>query len=799
MENQLIIHGHFYQPPREDPWTGLIPYQDSASPYHDWNHRITNECYAANTKSRVLDGLGLVTDILNNFCHISFNFGPTLLNWLKKERSDIYKAIIKADTISQEKNNHHGNAIAQGYNHTILPLCTEQDARTQIIWGLEDFAYHFGRRAEGLWLSEAAANNNVVDLLIEQQVKFIILSPWQADSICPVGSNHWQPLNNNPAPPGRAYRLERPGGSIAVFFYNHVLAHGISFEHYLTNADRLYERFLSFRQATEKSYLLNVATDGEVYGHHEPFGDMCLAALSKLVEKKQDFVFTNYGYYLEQFPPVYLVKLKAGEANLGTSWSCVHGVSRWYKNCGCKTGGQNNWGQEWRTPVRNALNVLNENLLQIYREKMRQFCSGDPMDIRNDYIHVLTEAESREDFAAKYIDRLQADNGAYRNEFFSLLEGQKFCQYMFTSCGWFFSEISGLEAMQNLKYAVKAIDLYSRYDIHEIVENFLETLENARSNISTYGSGRNLVETWVYPERKDLEYGAAIFALKELCGYKDNDPYYGIYKKDQMVIDEKTGEDDVCNVMGKITVIEYTTFKKADFDFSFTKQEMQGISLKLENRTDRSKSNHNTVISDLPLEIRKQITDLISIRVVDKCIADIAGAFDITKDALSKIKNLNIHAAETILKLAELLIDRIFEELFNDPAIAPRDEELVYIKELICFSRNNKLKVDIESLKEKISSLIYYQVGQLTDNVLEEPSRGIIHLLDVCRSVDIEPEITHAQDIVFSLLQESKRQSMQTIEELKDFKGLNRMRRLIKLGSQLGINVDPYKEKFFDI
>ena len=383
MKNNLIIHGHFYQPPRENPWIGLIPRQKSASPYENWNRKITKECYAANTYSRFLDANGSIVDIINNYTYISFNFGPTLLNWLMSYAPTIYAQILEADRLSLNNNAGHGNAIAQAYNHSILPLCSLEDAETQIIWGLKYFESRFNRSSEGFWLPEAAVNSSIIDLLIKQKIKFIILSPWQAEAFCPLGSKKWKPLGDNPIPSDRVYRIDRPQGSIAVFFYNHQLAHGISFEHYLTDADRLYEKLLTFRHTARPDHLVNIATDGEIYGHHEPFGDMCLAALVRIIDRENDFTLSNYGRYLEEHPPTYLAQLKEGENNLGTSWSCFHGVDRWYRDCGCTTGGKEGWNQKWRAPLRDALIHLRDSLKNIFINEIPNFSGTDPQKIRN--------------------------------------------------------------------------------------------------------------------------------------------------------------------------------------------------------------------------------------------------------------------------------------------------------------------------------------------------------------------------------------------------------------------------------
>ncbi len=489
MENYLILHGHFYQPGREDPEPGIIPLQPSAAPFHDWNYRITKECYEANSASRVLNNDGKIIDIVNNYTYLSFNFGPTLLDWLENHAKETYHRIIEADRKSIIRNNGHGNAVAQGYNHTILPLDTQEDIETQICWGLDNFRRHFRRESEGIWLPEAAVNTTVIDSLIKHNIKFIILSPCQAEAIRKSIDSNWQLFQNNNVPSSKPFFIRGKTGSIAVFFYNSILATGISFEHYLRNADQLYSKLLSFSDKDNAANLVHTATDGEIYGHHEPFGDMCLSSLIKLIKKNNDFVLSNYGFYLEKYPPVLEVRLRSGEDKKGTSWSCSHGISRWYKDCGCTTGGNPEWNQEWRTPLRAAFTYISSRLNEVYKKQMYNLTRKDPVMILNKYGAVINGKKSPESFSRKYIPEREQKT---RIQFLKLLEGQKYRLSMFTSCGWFFSDISGLESVQNMKYASQALYLYSEYLLPEDKKTFLDILSKAVSNIKEKSTGKEI-------------------------------------------------------------------------------------------------------------------------------------------------------------------------------------------------------------------------------------------------------------------------------------------------------------------
>ena len=279
----------------------------------------------ANAFSRILGGDGRITEIVNNYRYLSFNFGPTLLQWLVKYAPRVYDRIREADSYSMENNNGHGNAIAQAYNHTILPLDTPENRLTQILWGIEDFRHHFERDPEGLWLPETAVNLDVIDSLIDCGIRFIILSPWQAEKYRHDEEDEWTFLEGNPAPSGHSCYIKGSRGRISAFFYDPALSSGISFQHYLTDADVLYDRLAAMKDESRPDYLITAATDGEIYGHHEPFGDMCLAALVNKIHQRHDFRITNYAAYLEEYPPVHEAVLLRGEEEKGTSWSCVHG------------------------------------------------------------------------------------------------------------------------------------------------------------------------------------------------------------------------------------------------------------------------------------------------------------------------------------------------------------------------------------------------------------------------------------------------------------------------------------------
>ncbi len=490
---KLILHGHFYQPPRENPFTGIIPKQHSASPFINWNEKILHECYASNTSSRYLDKYGKIISLINNFEYISFNFGPTLLSWIETNHKDVHQKIVDADKASLKRLGH-GNAIAQGFNHTILPLDNLDDARLQIKWGIEDFKYRFNRMPEGMWLPEAAVNEKIIDILVEEGISFIILSPWQCKAIEDENNNIIE-LKNTPAPYDTSFYIYgEKGNKINAFFYNPQLAEGISFGHLLRDADNLYNVIKNISDKDNTNFI-HTATDGEIYGHHEPFGDMALAALVRKVIERKEFEFTNYATFLEENPPTKRAILHSGEDNKGTSWSCFHGVSRWYKDCGCHTGGEPNWNQKWRLPLRIAFNNNSTKLKEIYKNRILEIFDSklDPMKLLMDYSLVVCGSIKMEQFIDNLVASYNEAKG-FETEIASLLVGIKNTHFSFTSCGWFFNDLAGVEPVQNIRYALYSINLFQKYSKESLLTPFLKDLKLAKCNNKSDGDGMTIAQ-----------------------------------------------------------------------------------------------------------------------------------------------------------------------------------------------------------------------------------------------------------------------------------------------------------------
>ncbi len=544
----VVLHGHFYQPPREDPRTGEIELQPSAYPYHDWNEKIHHQCYAANAASRVLNDRGEVERIVNNYRYISFNFGPTLMSWLRKKAPFTYQRILEADRESRVRNGGHGNAIAQVYNHQILPLSSDQDKITQIEWGLASFKKDFKRDAEGIWLAETAINQKVVDLLIDYKIRFVILSPTQVQSLRTKENGEWQDVSDGSIDTSVPYRLKGRNGELAVFFYDQDLARKISFEHLLRNAGQFRRELLNKNIQEKEGNLVHIATDGETYGHHEPFGDMCLSRLIDENEKDSAFVMTNYGFFLDQHPATKEVQLKDGNEGLGTAWSCVHGVDRWRKNCGCHTGGESGWTQEWREPLRQAFDFLRDRLYETAHSYLDPLF-GDVWKLRNAFIEVIESEKSdfqvRENFLNHYaLHRLTKDE---KIQSIRLLEALHYELLMYTSCGWFFAEISGIETVQDMKYASRVLELSEDLLPPDTRAVFEQVLSRGQSNISEFQNGSWIFNQFVEQHRFVSERVINEYFLFHLLTEKDipinqTVSYYSFKLTVQLIDTKEKGE-----------------------------------------------------------------------------------------------------------------------------------------------------------------------------------------------------------------------------------------------------------------
>ncbi|HTS61425.1 MAG TPA: DUF3536 domain-containing protein [Candidatus Acidoferrales bacterium] len=531
----ICVHGHFYQPPRENPWLEAIEQQDSAYPYHDWNERVTAECYAPNSASRILDDQVRIVNIVNNYGCVSYDFGPTLISWLEAHSPRVYQAILAADRVSREQFSGHGSAISQAYNHMIMPLANSRDKKTQVIWGIRDFEHRFGRKPEGMWLPETAVDLETLDLLAQHGINFTVLAPHQAKRVRKIGGRNWRDVSGQQVDPTMVYRLRLASRrTINIFFYDGPISRGVAFERLLDNGERFAQRLLgAFNEDRTWPELVHVATDGETYGHHHPKGEMALTYALEYIRNNQLADLTNYGEYLERHPPTHEVEIFEN-----SSWSCVHGIERWRSDCGCNAG-HAGWNQAWRGPLRNALDWLRDTLAPRFEAKAREFLK-DPWAARDDYILAMLDRspEKRAEFLARHAVRELSE--AESVTVFELMELQRHLMLMYTSCGWFFDELSGLETVQVIQYACRAVQLSQEVLGDQVEEGFLQKLAEAKSNVPEHQDGACIYRKFARPAAVDLEKLAAHYAITSL--FKPYGEHAGIYCYSVDLIDNRSME-----------------------------------------------------------------------------------------------------------------------------------------------------------------------------------------------------------------------------------------------------------------
>ncbi|PWB48562.1 MAG: glycoside hydrolase [Candidatus Methylomirabilota bacterium] len=566
----VIVHGHFYQPPRENPWTDEVERQPSAAPAHDWNERITAECYCPNGWARRLDREGRIVSLINNYAGMSFDIGPTLFRWLDRKAPGTVRRIVEGDRDSVVRRGGHGNALAHPYVHAILPLAHSTDRVTLITWGIAEFKARFGRAPEGMWLPETGVDLSTLMLLHEYGIRYAVLAPWQATRVRPLEGERWRELGSNWIDPSHPYRCRLPHkGAIDLFFYDAGLSRAIAFEDLLQEPGRLAGRLTEVaRNSPSRLHIL--CTDGESYGHHTRFGERAMAVVVAQATTSKEFSLTNFGAYLAHTPPTHEVVIREGSA-----WSCAHGLGRWKEDCGCSTGGQPGWRQRWRAPFREAIDGLRGDLHRLFAEQADRFFI-DVWAARNDYITIL-------------LDRSDASIGAFfgtharrplsqqeRATALQLLEMQRHALLMQSSDGWFFSDISDIEAAQNLKHAARALDLASAFRTAHIEARFLARLQAARSNVPAERDGRRIWESRVRPTRVDLTRPAAIYAIRSLAAHLPAP--YRIYTFDlHRLVLERLPSINGMAVAGGVAVSSSLTLERKEFGFVLKWSDADGI------------------------------------------------------------------------------------------------------------------------------------------------------------------------------------------------------------------------------
>ncbi|MDX5437809.1 MAG: DUF3536 domain-containing protein [Pontibacter sp.] len=773
MERYICIHGHFYQPPRDNPWLNEVELQESAAPYHDWNERITDECYARNSASRILDDEGRIIAITNNYSNISFNFGPTLLEWMERKAPDTYQAILEADKQSLEHFSGHGSALAQVYNHIIMPLANERDKHTQVIWGIYDFKKRFGRDPEGMWLAETAADTPTLEVLAEHGIRFTILSPYQAKQYRKLGEKEWHNAEGANINPRRPYLCKLPSGKeIVLFFYDGPVSQGIAFERLLNSGETLARRLVgTFDDKTREPELMHIATDGETYGHHHRFGEMALSYALHHIQEEQLAQITVYGEYLEKHPPQYEAQIIEA-----TSWSCAHGVERWRSNCGCNTGGHPDWNQEWRKPLRESFDWIRDELTPLYEQEMQKL-GADPWATRNDYIQVIMDRseENVENFIKSHTSKELSQEEKVR--FLKLMEMQYHTLLIYTSCGWFFDEVTGIESMQDVFYAARALQLANEISGKDYETHFLELLENAKSNIKQNKDAAEAYRKHVTPTIINLLRVGAHYAISslfenptegevELYSFKATSEAYELQEagKQKMVtgrakIKSKITWEEVTITFAALHLGDHQLFggvrefmdtesyesMKAEMKEAFDKGNVSEVIMLL----DKHFESHSYSFWHLFKDDQKKILDQVLSNTMEGVENDFQQLYDNNYPLISAMKTIGMKLPRPLQTTVEYIVNaRLLREFESD---TPNVDEIKRVLEEV---HRMRVRLNYKQLEFAITN----RVDTLMKHVQENPQDMekidlLIELLDVLDGSKLEPDYWQAQNIAFYMQQ----------------------------------------------
>lgn len=769
----VCVHGHFYQPPRENPWLDTVEVQDSAAPYHDWNVRITAECYWPNAAARLLGYGNRIAAIINNYTTLSFNFGPTLTAWFARYAPDLLTHIIEADRISREQHTGHGNGIAQAYGHAILPLASARDKQTHVHWGVREFVHRFGRMPEGIWLPETAVDTPTLEVLAAQGISFTILAPLQAKRVRPIGQSVWEEVKAESLNTRRPYLCRLPSGKqIVLFFYDPQLARGVAFERLLDSGDRFVERILAaFSTDSDEPQLVHVATDGETYGHHHRFGEMALAFALHEIERRGLARLTNYGEYLSLHPPRWEVEIMEN-----TSWSCAHGVERWRADCGCRVGTQSGWTQQWRAPLRAALDWLSDEIDQVFVQHARGLVA-DPWAAREAYIEVLLAhtPEQIDEFCAQ-----QAGRTLSRNEkvtVLKLLELQRHRLLMFTSCGWFFDELSGLEGTQILRYAARAVELAKEFGAAFEAE-LVERLRRAPSNLSEIGDGGQVYLQKVRPSRVDFP---RVVANQVVCGILEPKQYHpappaftmnraeydeDVYRATALGIGRMTvtscftleerasafavlkfSEHDVhCVVSETLAGAEYERVKE-NLLRTFARHSLSEVVRAL----DRSFGETYYTAKDLFLDDRRRVLARVSEGVLERLEETYRQLYRENRRLMEYLRELDVPLPRGFTLAAEFLVNRAFVRAATGLVEEGKDGE--EIEEILIEARKWQVSPQTAGVEKMLRLAIEEHLVSLLGNPLSNGGLVALRLLDLAQRLGVTLDLWRAQTLFAHLCQ----------------------------------------------
>lgn len=817
----LTIHGHFYQPPRENPWLEAIELQDSALPFHDWNERITRECYNPNSVSKIVDNRNRILDVVNNYGLMSFNFGPTLLSWLEHYAPLTYERIIKADIESIDEHNGHGNAMAQVYNHMIMPLANEHDKQTQVKWGIRDFEYRFGRKPEGIWLAETAVDDETLRVLAENGIKFTVLSPYQALKMKKSTDKDWTDVSWGNIDPARSYTYNiksAPGKSIDLFFYDGAISRSVAFDELLKDGNKFVRR-LKEGVSDNRNYpqLVNIATDGESYGHHTKFGDMALAYVLKIRAEDEGFEITNYAEYLSKYKSDYEVDIKEA-----SSWSCFHGVGRWKEDCGCSTGGHPGWNQKWRKPLRNALDYLRDELITIYEKEAGKYFNVDPWKVRNNYIDVILDrSESNvKKFQNKYF--LSDLNDADKVKAMMLLEIQRQAMLMYTSCGWFFSEISGIETVQIMKYAARAMQLAASFSSKDYESKFLEILSEAKSNLSEYGTGKDIYERFVKPSVITQKQIASLWAISSL--YQDFEDEENVYCYTIKQHDyQKVQKGNTTFIAGHIEIKSRITLDSANLTFAlmqfsggdfhcaikefsddatYNKMKSDLIKIYMLNpqteiirALDENFGKEYFTLKNIFIEERRKILQIMLKGKLEKFAQTYQDMYDQGKGSIYHMQNLGLTIPNEFKIAATYALSHKFNDLVVHSGGFIDHSTLQQALDINFEARKMEIKLDKAPSNRIFAKKVQQNISRLAQSFEIQQAEVLLEMFDNIEKLELEIDISEAQNIYFSRIYHKIGDIIEIIPTSKRSKDKEFVSMLLEVGTKLNINTEFYKVK----
>ncbi len=735
MKTTIIIHGHFYQPPRENPYTGILPVQPSAKPYENWNEAIYATCYKPNGASRYLSFDGKVDHIYNNYVNLSTNMGQTLLDWIDEAHPAFLTKLVKADSESRRLFGH-SSLMAQGFNHTIMPLDCEHTKRIQTYWAIESYKQRFGHVPEGLWLAECAINEETVDVLAEYGIKFVILAPWQAIAIDGIA------LKGKPMPSDRPFIIKgRNGGQLSAFFYNGEFASGVSFGHMLRDADAMFKRLKEVRKEMGNPALISWATDGEIYGHHEPFGDMGLAALIRKIKESDEFQIDNFASYLEKHPATEIATLGGGEDGKGTSWSCMHGVGRWERDCGCHTGGEEDWNQKWRKPLRKAFNNLESSGRKVIDAKVREILGKDAsyMDLTLSYASVVSHRQTVQQF----VDDLVKQDGSSLDDsektvIATLLEAFRNIMFSYTSCGWFFNDLGGIEPRQNIAYGIYAAGLLDKYGDGSIQRKLLSDLSKAKGNVEEDGTGADIARKDI-PPRPAYMKACSFFAMNRLVA----DPSDYVNDWGCLHLENCTPRE--------MTIFNTRTLERHVLEYKKVSPSDLTTGFRIKDRDTGEKATTN-VVKCSPKSLITSITwieDRLSAGIPEDFIDTLAENID---NYLLLVANNRILFKETIFTENIGTCIKAIKSLILAQPDMDDDKRVERIRQLSRFVGLKGRQNDIQDINDAFSEYLTRLAISLLHKLDEGTVRMALKMLEAARSAGFEPNITNIQDAVYPYL-----------------------------------------------